>query len=86
MSQYDVILVIFSLTAFVISVCKLTSRFTKAISRLEVTVEQLGVALSELKHTIITIREDNRKAHAEIYTKLDALDKRIVRLEMWESE
>ena len=81
MEQYDVVLVIFSLSAFVISVCKITSRFTGAISRLELTVTQLGSALSELKQTIITIREDNKKAHGEIYTKIEEMDRRIVRLE-----
>lgn len=81
MEKYDVILVIFSLCAFVISICKITSRFTGAISRLEVTVAQLGSALAELKQTIVTIREDNKKAHGEIYRKLEELDRRILRLE-----
>lgn len=81
MEKYDVILVIFSLCAFVISIGKITARFTGAISRLEVTVSQLGSALTELKHTIVTIREDNKKAHSEIYTRLEQLDRRILRLE-----
>ena len=86
MDRYDVILVIFSLVAFVISVCKITAGFTKAISRLETTVEQFGSALSELKHTIVSFREDNKKTHVEIFSKLKGLECRIVRLEAREEE
>ena len=81
MEKYDVILVIFSLVAFVISICKITARFTGAISRLEVTVEQFGTTLAELKNTIVTLREDNKKAHGEIYGKLAHLDRRVLYLE-----
>ena len=81
MNEYDVILVIFSLVAFVVSICKITARFTRAISRLELTVEQLGSALEELKHTIVSIRKDTGKVHAEIFTRLEKIDRRIIRLE-----
>ncbi len=84
MEKYDVILVIFSLVAFVISICRITARFTGAISRLEVTVEQFGTALTELKSTIVTLREDNKKAHGEIYGKLEHLDRRVLYLEAME--
>ena len=85
MERYDVILVIFSLAAFVLSVGKVTAGFTKAIGRLESTVEQLGTALSKLKHTLITLREENKKAHGELYGRIEEMDRRIVRLETKEN-
>ena len=81
MNQYDVILVIFSLVAFVISVSKVTGGITRAISRLESSVEQLGSALSELKSTIASFKEGNAKTHAEIFERLEKLECRVVRLE-----
>ena len=86
MERYDVILVIFSLAAFVLSVGKVTAGFTKAIGRLESTVEQLGAALSELKYTLVTIRDENKRAHGEMYGRMEDMDRRIVRLETKRSE
>ena len=84
MSQYDVILIIFSLVAFVISICKVTGGITRAISRLESSVEQLGSALSELKSTIASFKEGNAKTHTEIFERLEHLECRVVRLEVRE--
>jgi archaellum component FlaC len=86
MERYDVILVIFSLAAFVLSVGKVTAGFTKAIGRLESTVEQLGAALSELKQTLVTIRDENKRAHGEMYGRMEDMDRRIVRLETKRSD
>ena len=81
MTQYDVVLIIFSLFAFVISVSKVTGGITRAISRLESSVEQLGSALSELKSTLVSFREGNARTHTELFERIEALECRVVRLE-----